>query len=155
MVNLWSRVCILSMRVLTSTERQTFVWLSWFHTWWRSAVFFSHPGPNIQQKLCFRHRWPAPCPPSPLSCSAATKQRNTAKLNALHLMNTHPFHHLFTLLPSGRHYRALKRHIYRQRDSFYPTAIHKLNSHPPNPIPAPNTTIILTTVLWSNTHNDN
>lgn len=41
---------------------------------------------------------------------------------------THPLHHLFTLVPSGRQYRALKCHTARLRDSFYPKVIYELNS---------------------------
>lgn len=41
--------------------------------------------------------------------------------------NTHPCHHLFTLLTSGRCYRALKCCTTSRKNSFYPTAIHELN----------------------------
>ncbi|KAF7653031.1 hypothetical protein LDENG_00088520 [Lucifuga dentata] len=42
--------------------------------------------------------------------------------------SSHPGHHLFTLLPSGRRYRSLKTHTSRFQNSFYPSAIRELNS---------------------------
>lgn len=41
---------------------------------------------------------------------------------------THPCHHLFTLLPSGKRYRSLKSRTARLKNSFYPSAILELNS---------------------------
>uniref|UniRef100_A0A3B5Q3T5 Reverse transcriptase domain-containing protein n=1 Tax=Xiphophorus maculatus TaxID=8083 RepID=A0A3B5Q3T5_XIPMA len=41
---------------------------------------------------------------------------------------SHPGPSLFTLLPSGRRYRATRTRTNRLRDSFYPTAITKLNA---------------------------
>lgn len=52
---------------------------------------------------------------------------------------THPIHHIFSLLPSGRHYRALKCHTARLRISFYPSAIHEMNSYSPIPLPITST----------------
>lgn len=41
---------------------------------------------------------------------------------------THPAHHLFALLPSGRRYRCLKARTTRLLNSFYPRAITILNA---------------------------
>lgn len=42
---------------------------------------------------------------------------------------THPAHHLFTLLPSGKRYRSIPSKTTRSRDSTYPQAIRHLNTH--------------------------
>ena len=42
---------------------------------------------------------------------------------------SHPGHHLFDLLPSGRRYRSLRSRTNRFRDSFYPRAVVALNSN--------------------------
>ncbi len=41
---------------------------------------------------------------------------------------SHPAHSLFELLPSGRSYRALSTRTTRQRYSFFPQAIHLMNT---------------------------
>ena len=41
---------------------------------------------------------------------------------------SHPAHHLFTPLPSGRRYRALPSRTKRLMDSFFPQAVRLLNS---------------------------
>ncbi|KAI7793933.1 hypothetical protein IRJ41_009315 [Triplophysa rosa] len=41
---------------------------------------------------------------------------------------SHPSHHLFTMLPSGRRYRALSTKTTRHKNSFFPQAIYLLNS---------------------------
>ncbi len=41
---------------------------------------------------------------------------------------SHPAHSLFELLPSGRRYRALSTRMARQRNSFFPQAIHLMNT---------------------------
>uniref|UniRef100_A0A3P9MZN2 Reverse transcriptase domain-containing protein n=1 Tax=Poecilia reticulata TaxID=8081 RepID=A0A3P9MZN2_POERE len=41
---------------------------------------------------------------------------------------SHPGYSLFTLMPSGRRYRAIRTRTNRFRHSFYPTAITKLNA---------------------------
>ena len=41
---------------------------------------------------------------------------------------THPGHNLFSLLPSGRRYRALRTKTSRLKNSFFPTATFLLNS---------------------------
>ena len=49
--------------------------------------------------------------------------------------STHPAHHLFDLLFSGRRYRSMKTRTNRLRNSFFPQAITALNTskhwHPP------------------------
>ncbi len=40
----------------------------------------------------------------------------------------HPAHSLFELLPSGRRYRALSTRTTRHRNSFFPQAIHLMNT---------------------------
>ncbi|TWW56974.1 RNA-directed DNA polymerase from mobile element jockey [Takifugu flavidus] len=42
----------------------------------------------------------------------------------------HPAHGLFTLMPSGKRYRSLRTKTTRFRNSFFPTAVSLLNSHP-------------------------
>ena len=42
---------------------------------------------------------------------------------------SHPGHHLFDLLPSGRRFRSLRTRTNRLRNSFFPTAITSLNKH--------------------------
>ena len=42
---------------------------------------------------------------------------------------SHPAHHLFTLLPSGRRYRSITSKTSRFRDSTYLQAIRHLNKH--------------------------
>lgn len=42
---------------------------------------------------------------------------------------THPANHLFTLLPSGRRYRATTARTSRLQNSFIPRAITELNNH--------------------------
>ena len=46
---------------------------------------------------------------------------------------THPQHHLFTLLASGRRYRSVKCRTSRIKDSFYPQAIRMTNISKPLP----------------------
>ncbi len=41
---------------------------------------------------------------------------------------SHPAHSLFDLLPSGRRYRALSTRTTRHRNSFFPQAIHLMNT---------------------------
>ncbi|KAI7806272.1 hypothetical protein IRJ41_003060 [Triplophysa rosa] len=41
---------------------------------------------------------------------------------------SHPSHHLFTMLPSGRRYRALSTKTTRHKNSFFSQAIYLLNS---------------------------
>ncbi len=41
---------------------------------------------------------------------------------------SHPAHSFFELLPSGRRYRALSTRTTRHRNSFFPQAIHLMNT---------------------------
>ncbi len=41
---------------------------------------------------------------------------------------SHPAHSLFELLPSGQRYRALSTRTTRHRNSFFPQAIHLMNT---------------------------
>ncbi len=41
---------------------------------------------------------------------------------------SHPAHSLFEMLPSGRRYRALRTRTTRNRNSFFPQAIHLMNT---------------------------
>ncbi len=41
---------------------------------------------------------------------------------------SHPAHSLFELLPSGRRYRALSTRTTRKRNSFFPQAVHLMNT---------------------------
>ncbi len=41
---------------------------------------------------------------------------------------SHPAHSLFELLPSGRRYRALSTRTTRHKNSFFPQAIHLMNT---------------------------
>ena len=45
---------------------------------------------------------------------------------------SHPGHHMFALLPSGKRFMSIKSRTNRFKNSFYPTAIRSLNtsSHP-------------------------
>ncbi len=45
-----------------------------------------------------------------------------------HSRPSHPAHSLFELLPSGRRYRALSTRTARHRNSFFPQAIHLMNT---------------------------
>ncbi len=47
---------------------------------------------------------------------------------AKELSKSHPAHSLFELLPSGRRYRALSTRTTRHRNSFFPQAIHLMNT---------------------------
>ena len=56
----------------------------------------------------------------------ATISRKTRKIIS---DPSHPAHHLFTLLPSGRRYRSITSKTSRFRDSTYLQAIRHLNKH--------------------------
>lgn len=47
---------------------------------------------------------------------------------------SHPQHSIFTLLPSGRHYRSVKARTSRLRNSFCPQAIRLVNDCHPLPL---------------------
>ena len=54
-------------------------------------------------------------------------QRCRRKAKRIVSDSSHPSHHLFTLLPSGRRYKSLRTRTSRYKDSFYPQAIRMLN----------------------------
>ncbi len=60
--------------------------------------------------------------PSPLSKNCTHPER------AKGLAKSHPAHSLFELLLSGRRYRALSTRTTRHRNSFFPQAIHLMNT---------------------------
>ena len=67
-----------------------------------------------------------------IGCSLPTlsslfSSRIVRKAHKIIADNTHPAHHLFNLLPSGRRYRAIKCATSRFRDTTYPVAIRHLN----------------------------
>ena len=53
--------------------------------------------------------------------------RCLSRAEAIKRDNTHPAHHLFELLPSGRRYRSIRTRTNRLRNSFFPQAITALN----------------------------
>ncbi|KAI2645561.1 RNA-directed DNA polymerase from mobile element jockey [Labeo rohita] len=54
--------------------------------------------------------------------------RVSKKAGKITLDPSHPAHSLFELLPSGRCYRALSTRMARHRNSFFPQAIHLMNT---------------------------
>ncbi len=65
------------------------------------------------------------------SWSGVNWQHNTRCLRRAHSIlrdPSHPGHHLFELLPSGRHFRTIKAKTNRLKNSFYPRAVIALNS---------------------------
>ncbi len=54
--------------------------------------------------------------------------RVSKRAGKLTLDPSHPAHSLFELLPSGRRYRALSTRTTRHRNSFFPQAIHLMNT---------------------------
>lgn len=64
----------------------------------------------------------------PLPSLQDTFREGLSRANSILKDTTHPYQHLFSLLPSGRRYRALKARTSRLKNSFYPRAITELNS---------------------------
>ncbi len=54
--------------------------------------------------------------------------RVSKRADKITLDPSHPAHSLFELLPSGRRYRALSTSTTRHRSSFFPQAIHLMNT---------------------------
>ncbi len=54
--------------------------------------------------------------------------RVSKRAGKITLVPSHPAHSLFELLPSGRRYRALSTRTTRHRNSFFPQAIHLMNT---------------------------
>ncbi len=71
---------------------------------------------------CRANHWYNP-PQSPLYSSRVSK-----RVGKITLDPSHPAHSLFELLPSGRRYRALSTRTTRHKNSFFPQAIHLMNT---------------------------
>ncbi len=54
--------------------------------------------------------------------------RMSKRVGKITLDPSHPAHSLFELLPSGRRYRALNTRTTRHKNSFFPQAIHLMNT---------------------------
>ncbi|KAI2647723.1 hypothetical protein H4Q32_031236 [Labeo rohita] len=52
----------------------------------------------------------------------------SGKATSIVKVSTHPSHHLFRLLPSGRRYRSIRARSARLLNSFFPQAVRTLNS---------------------------
>ncbi len=72
---------------------------------------------------CLANHWYNP-PHSPRTVLIQSEQR----AGKITLDPSHPAHSLFELLPSGRRYRALSTRTTRHRNSFFPQAIHLMNT---------------------------
>ncbi len=59
---------------------------------------------------------------------ALYSSRVSKRAGKITLDPSHPAHSLFDLLPSGRRYRALSTRTTRHRNSFFPQAIHLMNT---------------------------
>lgn len=55
-------------------------------------------------------------------------KRTTKRANKIISDPSHPAHHLFQLLPSGRRYRSMATKTSRFKNSFFPSAIRTLNT---------------------------
>ncbi len=64
-----------------------------------------------------------PTPHSPRTVLIQSEQKGWKNLSG----PSHPAHSLFKLLPSGQRYRALSTRTIRDRNSFFPQAIHLIN----------------------------
>ncbi len=72
---------------------------------------------------CWANHWYNP-PHSPRTVLIQSEQR----AGKITLDPSHPAHSRFELLPSGRRYRALSTRTTRHRNSFFPQAIHLMNT---------------------------
>ena len=59
------------------------------------------------------------------------RKRMSRKTESILSDSSHPAHDLFTLLPSGKRYRAITTKSERHRRSFYPSAIRQVNGADP------------------------
>src|SRR4029434_5543016 len=62
------------------------------------------------------------------SLESIARSRYLSRANNILKDSSHPGHHLFTLLPSGRRYRSMRAGTTRLNNSFFPSAIRLLNS---------------------------
>ncbi len=72
---------------------------------------------------CWANHWYNP-PHSPRTVLIQSEQKSWQN----HSGPSHPARSLFELLPSGRRYRALSTRTTRHRNSFFPQAIHLMNT---------------------------
>ncbi len=72
---------------------------------------------------CWVNHWYNP-PHSPRTVFIQSEQKGWQN----HSDPSHPAHSLFELLPSGQRYRALSTRTTRHRNSFFPQAIHLMNT---------------------------
>ncbi len=72
---------------------------------------------------CWVNHWYNP-PHSPRTVLIQSEQKGRQN----HSGPLHRAHSLFELLPSGRRYRALSTRMARHRNSFFPQAIHLMNT---------------------------
>ncbi len=72
---------------------------------------------------CWANHWYIP-PHSPRTVLIQREQKDWQN----HSGPSHPAHSLFELLPSGRLYRALSTRTTRHRNSFFPQAVHLMNT---------------------------
>ena len=61
------------------------------------------------------------------SLTAIYKDRSKKRAGKIISDQTHPAHHLFELLPSGKRYRCIRTKTNRFRNSFYPSAVAALS----------------------------
>src|SRR4029434_7895584 len=62
------------------------------------------------------------------SLKSIARSRYLSRANNILKDSSHPGHHLFTLLLSGRRYRSFRARTTRLKNSFFPTAIRTLNT---------------------------
>ncbi len=72
---------------------------------------------------CWANHWYNP-PHSPRTVCIQSEK----KIWKNHSGPSHPAHSVFDVLPSGRRYRALNTRTTRHRNSFFPQAIHLMNT---------------------------
>ncbi len=72
---------------------------------------------------CWANHWYNP-PHSPRTVCIQSEK----KIWKNHSGPSHPAHSIFDVLPSGRRYRALSTRTTRHRNSFFPQAIHLMNT---------------------------
>lgn len=68
-------------------------------------------------------------PPSPLPARHQQLTVPEQSIQNIIKETSHPGHHQFNLLPSGRRYRCMKSRTNRLKNSFVPKAITLLNTH--------------------------
>lgn len=95
-----------------------------------SSMLGSRPGLAATWPLnvrLFKEWWGQPINSNRLPTLQDTYLRCMGKVSKINSDNRHPIHMLLFLLSFGRHYRSIRAHTSRLRDSFYPQAIWLLN----------------------------